>query len=1295
MRRPRRFKAFLAAAGMALVLFLAVSTWRDASVPGNGAVKSVDGGSRLVIGAADANDAFYSAAGALSVFFENHRSEIDLDIRIQVSPGSVYNAESVIAGDMDIALVQSAVQSAAVNGRGPWRGRPQQKSLRSICSLFTGALMLIAPDDSSIETLQDLAGKRVGVNIPGSGTNMNTRDLLDFPGHAEWAQRIARREEVPTPTAISMLGEGKLDAVFINSGHPAEAVVRLIRESGRPLRFVPIDNIPAFMRQFPAYVDHYIPLASYPGIRNNADVKTIGTPTTLVTTEAMPGTEGYRIAKTIYEGFDDLRALHPSFADINRTNILAGLEAPLHSGCERFFRDAGLRSPTAPAVKDETVILASAPPTTDYYQLSANLANHVNQNRQSHGVRIFVSSTSGSVESVNMLISGQASFGIAIGQSLLDATRAQGAWSDTVRQRKLRALARVGSDSYFLIVAEDAIENGRLIPGARISVGLPGSGEEAMAELLLSEIPGSETAELMHIDVIEGRRRMAAREIDATLFPVFHQAATPPESIGPQLSESIRFSDRPLRLVSLGSPAKSAAGSTFYQTTVTLPPAEPGGGERVIFSLTTPVIFFTSVDVPEKVIRTVCESLLESADSKAKASNDDVDAVYPEPYPPADWRHAFSGIPITMHDSMVKLVRERKRVDMDAGPSPYEDYLVFGSGPPDSDFAQAAGALAAVVNHEKEFGQPLLVVKPPRKDDADNIDRLLRGEFSLCLSERINAIDAFNGQGFWRGQAKQDIRRLGTAYVSSLTVLVNDNEASRAFLTIADLNGQRVSLPAGRNQKRDNAVSIFSDSRVFEGISNHTLLSANEPDGFGPGIDLLDREAVKALVFTSGSHPNKDVMRILGGKPLRPLPGTGIHSLLMNDKGYTMTSIPAAAYGAAVPDRSNVPDVPTLGIPVDLLATADLPEAEAYRIVWKMVNRLEEAGQIFPGFENMRPDMVPGDSPVPLHEGARRAYLDAGLIVDEEDRTVQNVVVLAVDPYCDGLLQAERLADAIAHTPLARLFRGYADVSNSIDLSLELLNGGFVEFGVFPSVLLFTPETGSKLRDLRSVAWFGTERFVCITRSDSGINSFADLSGKKIGLPDGSSIEEASFDALCRILKPNNPPRKVKIAQYSFMTALIDGRVDAAILTVGRLETYLDAVNMTPASKRIRYVDFRQGFADDIGARLAAMMTGLSSYSFEIPGGTPFATPVYFIPNVMLTADGMPEQHVRRMAWMLDPDNTASGLSIAAPGRPAAPGMRPARWRNLPLPLHAGVENYLRGKEDGKISAQNPERLFR
>jgi TRAP transporter TAXI family solute receptor len=1300
MKKPRRFKAAgIAAAGILLVLFLAASAGLNSPPPGNEAAGNEDGGIKLVIGAADANDAFYSAAGALSTFFESRQGETSLDIRIQVSPGSVYNTESVIAGDMDIALVQSAVQSAAVNGRGPWGKRPPQKSLRSICSLFAGALMLMAPDDSPIETLQDLAGKRVGVNIPGSGTNMNARDLLDFPGHAEWARRVIR-EEASTPEAIPMMREGKLDAVFINSGHPAEAVVRLIREAGRPLRFVPIDNVQSFMRQFPAYVDHYIRVASYPGVKNKADVKTIGTPTTLVTTGAMPEAEGYRLAKTIYEGFEDLRALHPVFADINRSSILAGLAAPLHSGCERFFREAGaLRSSTAPAIKDATVILASEPAKTVYHQLSASLAARVNRNRQTHGVRIFVSSTSGSIENVNLVTSGQASFGVSTGQALFNAVRAQGAWSGTVSQRKLRALARVGSNSYFLVVAEDAIENGRLLPGARISVGLPGSGEEAMAELILAEISGSETAELVKIDAIEGRKRMAAREIDAILFLLFHEAAAPPASIGPQLSESVHFSDRPLRLLSLSPPANRAASSTFYQTTVTLPPTEPGGGERTVFSLTTPVILFTSVDVPEQVVGTVCESLLERAEGGAEAHFEAMDAAYPdssERYSPAGWRDAFSGLPIAMHASMGKLIRERRGVDIDIGPSPYENYLVFGSGPPDSDFAQAAGALAAVINHGKEPGQPLLIIKPPRRGDDDNIDRILRGELALGLSERINAIDAFNGRGRWSGRANQGIRHLGTAYISSLAVLVNDNEASKAFLSTADLNGQRVSLPAGRNRKRDNAVSIFSDSRVFEGIGNHTLLSANEPGGFGPGMDLLGREAVKALVFASGSHPNKDVKRILGDRPLRPLPVTGIYSLLMHDKGYTMTGIPAGAYGAAGPgDKSYVPDIPTLGIPVDLLTTADFPEPEAYRIAWKLANGLKEAGRIFPGFENIGRDMLPGDSPIPLHEGARRAYLDAGLIVDEENRRVQDVVMIAVDPYCDGLRQADRLSGAIARTPLSRMFRGHAEVSNGIDLSLQFLRDGYAEFGIFPSVLFFDPEMAPRLGNLRSVAWFGGERFVCVTGAGSAINSFADLSGKRIGLPDGHSLEEASFDALCRILKSNNPPGKTVITHNNFMTALVEGRVDAAILTVDRLETWLDAINMTPASKRIRYVDLQQGFAKDAGAQLAAMMTGVGGHSFEISGDKPFETPVYYVPNVMVAAEGMTGRQVGRMAWMLDPDNADFGLSLAAPGRPDAPGMRPALWRNLPIPLHADVENYLRGKEDGEISARNPEKLLR
>jgi TRAP transporter TAXI family solute receptor len=1242
---------------------------------------------KLVIGAADTNDAFYSAAIALSTFFKTHTDYIDIDLSVQVTPGSVYNTQSVIAGDLDIALVQSAVQAAAVHGRGEWEAIPQ-KSLRSICSLFTGALMLIVPDDSPIRKLEDLAGKRVGVNIPGSGTNMNTDDLLDFDDHKEWAQSVERVRE-STSNAIAMMAAGELDAVFINSGHPAEAVIRLIRESRQPLRFVPIDNVQSFLRQYPSYIPHYIPLKTYPGIANTAEVKTIGTPTTMVTTDAMPEEEGIRIAKTLYEGFDDLRALHPTFADINRSNIQAGLEAPLHKGCAQYFRAVGpMGNPGAVPIEDVTLLLASAPAATGYYNHTANLANFINDKYRDYGVRIFVSSTNGSVDNINMLISGEASFGISAGQPLYDAVRARGSWSKSVPQRKLRSLARIGSDSYFLVVADDAFADGRLIPGARISVGLPGSGEETMSQFILSGVPGADKAQRFPIDVIEGRKMMAARQLDATLFTVFHDSDTPPASIGRQLSESLRFSERPLRLIPLNLPKHGDDATTYYQTLVVIPPTVPGDSEITLMTLTTPVIFFTSVDVPNKVVETVCTELLESA----------LTTEIP------DWRFSFSGLPIVMHDSMVEKIRERTGVVMDPGPDPYEKYLTIGSGSPDSDFAQVAGALSALLNQERKYGSPLIVVKPAN-NGSENINLLPpSGGFELCLSESFNSIDAFNGRGEWNGRPQSQLRKLATAYVSSFTVLVKDGDQVQIrgrtsasepgrLRDIAELEGQRVSLPAGKDMERDNAVSIFSYSRVAEGLRSHSFLSANEPGGFEPGMKLLQQDAILALMFASGSHPNRDIKRFLGNIPLRPLSVTGIHDLLVSDRGYSTTTIPAGAY--AVGDAvAGAADIPTLGIPVDLLTTVSLSNDDAFRIALSLANRIDGAGKSNPVFANMNREMLAVDNSIPLHEGARRAYLRAGLLTDEEGTRMQNVAIMAIDPYCNGLEMAVDLARRIPR--LYQTFRAHADVANGIDVSLQFLLDGYVEFGIFPSVLLFDPAVAEKLETLRSVAWFGREQFVCITGANSPIESFADLTGKTLGLPDGYSLEEASFDALCRILETKQQPKKMDINQHNFLTRLFDGSIDAAILTVGRLERWLDEANMTLMSKHIKYVDFRRGFFDDAGDRLAAMASGLGEYEFTIQNDTPFAVPSYWVSNVMLTGKDLPDRHAQRMAWTLDPDNPKrQDFTITTPVETSAPGMRASLWRYLPLPLHEGVEHFLREKEDGRIPLQDLDGRFR
>ncbi|MEL7093039.1 MAG: TAXI family TRAP transporter solute-binding subunit, partial [Pseudomonadota bacterium] len=51
----------------------------------------------------------------------------------------------------------------------------------------------------------------------------------------------------------------------------------------------------------------------------------------------------YIVAKAVMDNIDDFKGLHPAFANLDPSQMVAdGLSAPLHPGAERAYKELGL-----------------------------------------------------------------------------------------------------------------------------------------------------------------------------------------------------------------------------------------------------------------------------------------------------------------------------------------------------------------------------------------------------------------------------------------------------------------------------------------------------------------------------------------------------------------------------------------------------------------------------------------------------------------------------------------------------------------------------------------------------------------------------------------------------------------------------------------------------------------------------------------------------------------------------------------------------------------------------------------
>jgi uncharacterized protein len=256
----------------------------------------------------------------------------------QSSNGSVANVNAIDAGELESGFVQSDIAYWAYTGTGIFEDQGKVENLRAIANLYPESIHIVARRDAGIATVRDLEGKRVSLDEPGSGTLVDARIILEAFGLSEadlQAQYIK-----PSP-AVSMIGDGQLDAFFIVAGYPTASVVELASGGGADL--VPIDGpeVDALLESHQFFARDLIPAGTYEGIGE--------TPTISVGAQWVVGAEVdeelvYGITKALWH--DNARLLlddgHAKGHAITLETALHGVGIPLHPGAERYYREVGL-----------------------------------------------------------------------------------------------------------------------------------------------------------------------------------------------------------------------------------------------------------------------------------------------------------------------------------------------------------------------------------------------------------------------------------------------------------------------------------------------------------------------------------------------------------------------------------------------------------------------------------------------------------------------------------------------------------------------------------------------------------------------------------------------------------------------------------------------------------------------------------------------------------------------------------------------------------------------------------------
>lgn len=291
------------------------------------------------IGTGGVTGVYYAAGGAICRLVNKDRASHGLRCSVESTGGSVFNVNTIKAGELDLGVVQSDVGFNAYNGEGQFKDSGKFDKLRSVFSIHPEPFTVVANKDANIKTFEDFKGKRFNVGNPGSGTRASMEMLLDAMGKG--LDFFSLASELRPDEHGSALCDGKIDGFFYGVGHPSANIQDPTTTCGAQLVSLTGPVVDGLVDKYPYYAKATIPAGLYPN--NPQETQTYGVLATFVTSADVPEDTVYQVVKAVFDNFDDFKKLHPALGHLVAEDMVKnGLSAPLHPGAEKYFKEKGL-----------------------------------------------------------------------------------------------------------------------------------------------------------------------------------------------------------------------------------------------------------------------------------------------------------------------------------------------------------------------------------------------------------------------------------------------------------------------------------------------------------------------------------------------------------------------------------------------------------------------------------------------------------------------------------------------------------------------------------------------------------------------------------------------------------------------------------------------------------------------------------------------------------------------------------------------------------------------------------------
>jgi TRAP transporter TAXI family solute receptor len=289
----------------------------------------------LTLASGSPGGAYYPLGGGMSVIVQ--KTVEGFRCAAESTGASVENSRLVGNGDSDMGMVMGSVGYNASQGKAPFE---KKYNIVALFQMYPAPQHLVTTAQSGIKSIADLKGKKVSIDVPGSGCSTMAKIILEEAGFK--LDKDLTIANLSQTESVQALKDGVIDATFFNFAYPGSAVMDLA--ATRDIVLVPIEQKLAdkIIKKYPYYVKIVIPGKTYSKVDH--DVLCLGDSNVMIANRKMKDDVAYKIVKAIYsnvkEGQYALINVHPVAAQLTPQNAVNS-PLPLHPGAAKYFREVG------------------------------------------------------------------------------------------------------------------------------------------------------------------------------------------------------------------------------------------------------------------------------------------------------------------------------------------------------------------------------------------------------------------------------------------------------------------------------------------------------------------------------------------------------------------------------------------------------------------------------------------------------------------------------------------------------------------------------------------------------------------------------------------------------------------------------------------------------------------------------------------------------------------------------------------------------------------------------------------